>query len=56
MICSASLCHWVGSRVTLLILTLRRRFTLGDGSLFSFRSLKLRSSVRSGLQGGDRFS
>lgn len=38
MICSESFCHWTGSRVTLLILTLRLRFTLGEGSLFSLNS------------------
>lgn len=40
MICSESFCHCTGSRATLLILTLRLRFTLGEGSLFSLNSLR----------------
>lgn len=53
--CSASFCHWAGSRAMLLIFTLRRLFILGDGSLFSLLSLTPRDEAasKSGLWGGD---
>ena len=49
--CSASFCHWAGSRVMLLIFTLRRRLILGDSSLFSLLSLTPAAEApsRSGL-------
>lgn len=53
--CSASFCHWTGSRAMLLIFKLRRLFILGDGSLFSLLSLTPRDEAasKSGLWGGD---
>lgn len=49
--CSASFCHWTGSRAMLLIFTLRRLLILGDGSLFSLLSLTLleEAASKSGL-------